>query len=42
MASGFQQSFTNLNTQMRQLSQQLNTVTQFIDKLKEEIESEDE
>ena len=42
MASGFQQSFTNLNTQMRQLSHQLNTVTQFIDKLKEEIESEDE
>jgi len=42
MASGFQQALMNLGKQIHTLDQKMAPIQQFIDKLKEEIESEDE
>jgi glutaredoxin len=41
MASGFANSINNLSQQLTQINQKLGPIQQFIDKLKEEIESED-
>jgi len=42
MANGFQQALMNLGQQIHKLDQKMTPIQQFIDKLKEEIESEDE
>ena len=42
MASGFQQALMNVGRQIHALDQKLVPIQQFIDKLKEEVESEDE
>ena len=41
MANGFQQALMNLGKQIHTLDQKITPIQQFIDKLKEEIESED-
>ena len=42
LGGGIQQQFMNIGRQLHGIQQKLDPITQFIDKLKEEIESEDE